>query len=388
VIANTLGAIFVGSVIFLLKLEYISRSFLILFCTINFFVLALERSLLIYSWRKLASSDFFKRNILIVGTGPRARIAIRMLQSHPEWGLGYVGILDEDPSLVGKFVEGVPVIGVLDDLNGMLENHVVDEVFFVVPRSWLDRIEDKVLYCEHVGVKATVAIDLFNIRFAKAVSSDIEGKPLITFDATPIGQWQLMIKNIGDMTAAIICLVLLSPIFLITMMLIKWTSPGPIFFKQIRCGLNGRRFMLFKFRSMDADAEGRQDELNHLNELDGPVFKVANDPRLTPIGRILRKTSIDELPQIINVIKGDMSLVGPRPPVPKEVALYKPWQRRRLSMRPGITGNWQVNGRNNITDFNHLMRFDLEYIDRWSLLLDMKIMLKTIPAVLSGSGAK
>ena len=176
--------------------------------------------------------------------------------------------------------------------------------------------------------------------------------------------------------------------FLATAVLIKLTSPGPVFFRQERCGVNGRRFILYKFRSMVVDAEEKLKELRHLNEAGGPVFKLTNDPRFTPIGRWLRRLSIDELPQLINVLKGEMSLVGPRPPIPQEVAQYEPWQIRRLSMRPGITGFWQVNGRSRITDFDQWVRLDLRYIDEWSLLLDVKIMLKTIPTALLGIGAK
>ena len=249
-------------------------------------------------------------------------------------------------------------------------------------------IEQAILACELAGVRATVAVDLFNMRFAKSQPSDLNGTPLLSFDATPTGEWQLAIKRLLDVAIAGLSLLVLLPFLPLVVLLIKATSPGPILFRQIRCGLNGRRFTLYKFRSMVADAEAKQAEVGHLNELNGPVFKAANDPRLTTIGRWLRKTSIDELPQLVNVLKGEMSLVGPRPPIPSEVTRYEAWQRRRLSMRPGITGYWQVNGRNGIRDFDKWMRLDLEYIDRWSLALDTKILLKTVPTVLFGIGAK
>ena len=169
-------------------------------------------------------------------------------------------------------------------------------------------------------------------------------------------------------------------------LLVRWSSPGPVIYRQLRCGLNGRRFWLYKFRSMHQDAEQQQQQVAHLNEMDGPVFKIARDPRTTPIGRFLRKTSLDELPQLCNVLKGDMSFVGPRPPLPQEVAQYEQWQRRRLRMKPGLTCLWALEGRNEI-NFARWMKLDMEYIDNWSLALDFKILLRTIPRVLSGRGA-
>lgn len=386
---NFLGLLFFGSVVFLLRLHYVSRSFMVVFFALNFLALLAERALLIHVWHIMSGRSYFHRRILIVGSGPRARSLVRTVQERTRaWGLDIVGILDPDEDLVGQEVEGVKVIGTLDELPVLLLDRVVDEVFFVVPRDWMSRIEEPILYCESVGVRATVAADFFNIHVAKAQLSDLDGMPIISFDSTPAGQWQLAIKRLCDIVVSALGLAILAPLFLAVAALVKVTSRGPVFFRQVRCGSNGRRFTMYKFRTMVADAEARKTELAHLNEMDGPVFKLANDPRLTAIGRWLRKTSIDELPQLINVLKGEMSLVGPRPPVPDEVEKYEAWQRRRLSMRPGITGYWQVNGRNHIKDFDAWTKLDLEYIDRWSLALDTKILLKTIPAVLFGVGAK
>ena len=206
-------------------------------------------------------------------------------------------------------------------------------------------------------------------------------------ETTPGLPWQLFIKRGTDFIVSFVGLVLLAPVFLLTALTIKLSSRGPLFFKQERNGMNGRKFTLLKFRSMVVGAEKMQEELLALNEMDGPVFKIRNDPRMTKIGKFLRKTSLDELPQIINVLKGDMSLVGPRPPIPGEVTNYETWQRRRLSMRPGVTCFWQISGRNEI-NFEQWMKLDLEYIDNWSLWLDFKILLKTVPVVLFGTGAR
>jgi exopolysaccharide biosynthesis polyprenyl glycosylphosphotransferase len=386
---NIFGLICFGAIVFLFKLDYVSRSFMALFFLISGGLLCLERALLIQAWHLMSDRLYFRRSILIVGTGPRARSFITAIQGRVNvWGLRIVGFIDKDQTMVGRDILGYKVIGTLDGLPRLLRKRIVDEVIYVVPRSWISRIEQSILYCESVGVRATIAADLFNMRVAKAHLTDLDGMPAISFDPTPADQWQLAMKRLLDISTAALALIVLSPLFLTVAILIRRTSPGPIFFKQTRCGINGRRFTLFKFRSMIVGAHAKRNELNALNEMKGPVFKMANDPRLTPLGRWLRKTSIDELPQLFNVLVGEMSIVGPRPPIPQEVSRYEPWQRRRLSMRPGITGNWQVSGRNNVSDFNLWTEMDLEYIDRWSILLDVKIILKTIPAVLFGSGAK
>jgi len=209
--------------------------------------------------------------------------------------------------------------------------------------------------------------------------------PLLTLSTTPDNEYLLLLKRFFDLVVAACMLVLFAPLSLLVIFAIKSSSKGPILFRQKRCGLNGRQFVLYKFRSMYEDALLRRAEISNLNEMDGPVFKCANDPRITPVGRCLRKLSIDEWPQLLNVIKGDMSLVGPRPPLPEEVEQYKPWQRRRLRMRPGLTCLWVLEGRNKL-DFLSWVRLDLHYIDHWTLALDCRILLQSIPHVLSGKG--
>jgi len=230
------------------------------------------------------------------------------------------------------------------------------------------------------------ALNIFPHTKAKVDLEDLDGVPLLTFSTSPNSQLQLMAKRATDVTLSALLLFLGMPVVLVIALLVKITSGGSILFRQTRCGLNGRFFTLYKFRTMIEDAEARRRDLWHLNEMNGPVFKVRNDPRVTAFGRFLRKFSLDELPQLWNVLRGDMSLVGPRPPIPEEVAQYQRWQRRRLAMKPGLTCLWQISGRNEL-DFNRWIELDLEYIDSWSPSLDWKILWKTIPVVLSGRGA-
>ncbi len=383
-----IGLFSFGALLFLLKVQHVSRTLMGLVFFFSFTFLSLERAALLSCFRFMLRRGYFYRSLLIVGTGRRARQFARLVRGHAGWGLKITGFLDDDPALVGQRLEGAEILGTLSSLPRLLRERVIDEVIFVVPRSWISRLEPCILQCEVMGVRATVSVDLFNLPLAKVQPSDLDGIPLISFDTTPLDQWKLAMKRALDVAVAGAGLIALAPLFAAVALAIRVSSRGPIFFRQVRCGLNGRRFLLYKFRSMIVNAESQREKLQHLNEMNGPVFKVTNDPRITALGRFLRKTSLDELPQLINVFKGEMSLVGPRPPIPSEVEQYEPWQRRRLSMRPGITGYWQVNGRNGITDFNRWTQLDLEYIDRWSLKLDAEILLRTVPAVVLGKGAK
>ena len=374
--------------IYLFKLQNISRAFIIFVFTFSTLLISLEKAALVIFFRHIRKKGYNFRSILIIGTGKRAQRFIDVVHKHEEWGLKVIGLVDEDVSKVGSVVAGHKVLGSFKDVPDIIHNNIVDEVVFVVPRLWLHKIEEIMHFCEAEGLRVHVAVDYFDLKFSKAKQTDLNGFPLLTFESTPNKLWHLLIKRLFDLVFSGVALLILAPFFVIISIIIKATSEGPVFFRQKRCSLNGRTFTLYKFRTMVKDAETRLDELLRYNEMNGPVFKMENDPRLTRIGKFLRKTSIDELPQLWNVFKGDMSLVGPRPPIPKEVQQYDSWQRRRLSMRPGITCLWQVNGRNRIVDFDEWARLDLEYIDNWSLGLDFKILLKTIPAVLFTRGAK
>jgi len=384
-INGLLFLVFFTSFSFLLKFSFLSRLFLILYTTSSILWLLANRMLILTVAHSLRSRGYNVHNILIVGTGRRAQEFLSLALRHKEWGYRIVGFLDKDPKLVEAGVSGYPVLGTLDDFPKILEKTVIDEVVFVVPRAWLPVIEKCILYCEAVGVPATLATDFFDLEIASGVPKQLEGFTYLTFETSRLKDAELILKRVMDIVSSLIFLVLSFPLFLAMAIAIRLDSPGPIFFRQIRSGYNGRKFTLYKFRSMTADAESKLEGLKGLNEMTGPVFKLSNDPRLTRIGRFLRKTSLDEFPQFWNVLKGDMSLVGPRPPLPKEVEQYEPWQRRRLSMKPGITCIWQVSGRNSI-GFEDWMKLDLQYIDRWSLWLDIKILLLTVGAVFKLTG--
>jgi len=390
------GFIIFGSYIFILRMqEDISRLLIGFTFSIAAFLLCLEKIVFVFILRILSKMDkSFKsalivfRRIIIVGTGKRARTFIELIKNNPGWNIKIIGLLDIDITKKGERINGQEVIGTLDDIPHLIQNNVIDEIVFIVPRSWLNKIEDIMLFCENAGLKVNLAVNLFDLKFSRAKQTDLHGFPLLVFESTPEKLGHLFFKRIFDFIISGIALVILAPMFLIVAIIIKVTSAGPVFYKQLRCGLYGRKFMFFKFRTMIKDAESQLKDLLKYNEMSGPVFKMTNDPRITIIGKWLRKFSIDEMPQLWNVLKGDMSLVGPRPPLPSEVENYDNWQRRRLSMRPGITCLWQISGRNEIVDFQEWMKLDLEYIDNWSVLLDLKILIKTIPAVFWGIGAK
>lgn len=376
-----------GTIVFLFKLEFISRAFFAMLIFFSASTIFGEKLLIYFAMHEARKRGYNLRRLLIVGTGRRAVQFMNKIEGHPEWGFKIVGAIDYEDVHVGKTIDGgIKVMGSLDALPKILESCAIDEVIFIVPRSQLGQIENYLYICETRGIKTTIAVDLFDLKIAKLRQTELEGVPLITFETTPVKEWQLFIKRVADIIASGAGIIILSPVFLLTALLIKLTSPGPVFYLQKRSGLNGRRFVLYKFRSMYKNAHEKLSELLEKNEMKGPVFKIKDDPRITPLGKILRKTSIDELPQLFNVFMGQMSLVGPRPPLPQEVARYEPWQRRRLSMRPGITCIWQVSGRNKI-GFDEWMKMDLQYIDNWSLWLDIKILFKTIPVVLFGIGA-
>jgi exopolysaccharide biosynthesis polyprenyl glycosylphosphotransferase len=381
-----LATVVLGSIIFLFKMTLTSRLYIGINSIVTVILLAISRIVLNHFFDYVHSKGYNQVNLLIVGTGKRARDFIRTVKSRANWGLQIVGLIDDEHGMQAKEIEGFRVLGRLQDIPFILHHKVVDRVIFVVPRLWLHRIDEAILACEREGIPTSISLDLYNLRIAKVRQTDFAGFPLLDFETFSAAPWQLFIKRTMDLVISILCLIVFFPLVLATAIGIKITSSGPILFAQTRSGMNGRKFKLYKFRTMVAGAEMKKRELDKMNEMDGPVFKIKHDPRITKIGRILRKFSIDELPQLWNVLKGDMSIVGPRPPLPVEVELYKLWQRRRLSLKPGLTCIWQVSGRNRI-QFEKWMEMDLEYIDRWSLWLDIKIIFKTIFVVLFGYGA-
>lgn len=379
-----IGGLALTALIFLAKI-HVGRSLIIYFLLINSILLISQRILIKSSLNRIREKGYNNYHLLIVGTGKRAQAFTRVIKEHKEWGYKIVGFIDNDPSKIGTEIDGIEVLGSLKDISGILNKFLIDEVIFIIPRRWINLLEEAMMSCEEVGVRTRLAADLFLNKIAKVSFDEIGSWPLLTFDPVPYSMYALMFKRGVDILFSLFIIIATAPFWAIIALLIKLESPGPILFKQVRLGLHGRRFNIYKFRTMVENAESLQPQLETLNESAGPVFKIKNDPRLTRIGKFLRKLSLDELPQFVNVLVGEMSVVGPRPPMPCEVAKYDKWQRRRLSVRPGITCLWQVMGRNKI-DFATWMKLDLQYIDTWSLKLDMKIMFKTINSILRATG--
>lgn len=324
------------------------------------------------------------RYIVILGSNERAQRFAEKIGAHKEMGYKVLGFVDKECK-AGR----MELMADFDHFSEVLDRHVVDEVVVALPmQSFYHEISGVMTLCQEQGVKVRFIMDmLIDLSNTKSTIEYLDDVPFLTLYMGPHDGFLLRIKRGIDTMISCLALILLAPLFVIIGILIKIDSRGPIFFVQERVGYNKRRFPFYKFRTMISDAEKRQADIEHLNEAGGPVFKIKNDPRVTKLGNILRKTSIDELPQLLNVLKGEMSLVGPRPlPVRDYKRFEKNWQKRRLSVRPGITCLWQIQGRSELS-FDKWIELDMEYIDQWSLLLDLKILVKTIPAVFKGSGA-
>ncbi len=384
------GNVLLATLAYLLPLRQLSRSWFVLFAVIAAVLLVAEKILVRVIARWVRSKGLNYRTVLIVGTGRRATEIARMIADHKYWGYKILGFVSDGHHLSNGWTR-YRIFGTVPQLKHILETgeivEPIDEIVFAVTRKKLDEMKQIFLLCEELGIRTRVAMNFFQNRVARLEIEELEGVPFLTFTTTPSNEAQLAAKRALDIAISMLLLSLSLPAITIAALAIKLSSPGSVLFKQKRIGLNGRMFTLYKFRTMIADAHERREEVAHLNEMGGPAFKAKEDPRVTPVGRWLRRFSLDELPQLWNVLKGDMSLVGPRPPIPEEVASYHRWHRRRLSMKPGLTCLWQISGRNEIQDFDRWMKLDLQYIDNWSPKLDMKILLKTIPAVLSGKGA-
>lgn len=375
-------------IVFLLKMKFISRLFFIIFMVLASIFLMLEKAVIFSLMRNNLTKGYNHKRILIVGTSKRARHVIDTIEAHPEWGYDIAKVVDYAACLLleGKEIKNCEVVQTAEEMRRTLVGEQIDEVLFVVPRSGLHLIEDFIYVCEDQGVDTAIAADFFNIKMSRLCHTDLDGIPLITLEKRFGREWELLVKRVLDILFSGLLLAVLSPLFLVVIILIRLTSPGPAFFLQERVSLHGRKFTMYKFRSMYQEAEKELKKLLSLNEVEGPIFKIKNDPRITWIGRFLRKFSIDELPQLLNVFVGRMSLVGPRPALPGEVEQYEAWERRRLSVRPGITCLWQAYHRGE-KSFEKWMQSDLDYVDNWSLSLDFRILVKTIFAVITGKGA-
>lgn len=346
----------------------------------------LKKSLILLVKRSSPESNLIK-SVAIVGTGEHARYLSSKINRHPEYGMRIVGFLADSQSDVGRNLSGHPVLGTPDSIGKVLTEHIVDIILLVPEKGEGHRVDTIVQRCRLEGVDVGVAASRRLPESSRWTVERMEDMTFWILSFVKRDPAELFLKRCIDLVLSVVAFCLCLPAWVIVPILIRFDSPGPILFRQTRVGKNGRRFTMFKFRSMVTDAESRREQLIHLNEMDGPAFKIKEDPRVTRIGAFLRKTSLDELPQLFNVIRGDISLVGPRPPLFEEVRQYRPWEKRRLSVLQGISGLWQISGRSELK-FDEWMKLDLMYIDQWRFSLDMLIILKTIPAVIARKGAQ
>jgi exopolysaccharide biosynthesis polyprenyl glycosylphosphotransferase len=387
--ATWLGTLSLWGTAMVLHIRMVTPMFLIIFWGFSTLMLVCSRLALRICLARTRLSGRNLRDMLIVGTNTRAVEFAHKIQSKPELGYRVIGFADRQWAGIDQFRQsGYSLACDIASLPVFFRNNVLDEVVIALPiRSFHEDASRIASACEEQGIIFRVLSNLFNLKLAHACAEELEGDSWITHYARLGNGWHLIAKRLLDVGFSLTALIVLAPLLLLTAFAIKLTSPGPILFVQKRVGLNKRRFPIYKFRTMVANAEEKIRELEHLNKVSGPVFKIDNDPRITPIGKLLRKTSVDELPQLLNVLKGDMSIVGPRPlPVRDYEGFNEDWHRRRFSVRPGITCLWQIAGRSSIP-FEKWMELDMQYIDKWSLWLDFRIVLRTIPAVIRGTGA-
>jgi exopolysaccharide biosynthesis polyprenyl glycosylphosphotransferase len=391
VMTGTAGIIFLC---YMMHVEAVSRLLIGIFSVYSFIGLALFKVSLYKMLARGRYKNFNTRHILVIGSRQRALDFMKVVLRRRETGYRITGCLEtcDQKELVGnRVLSHVKIIGTLNNFKEILKQNTIDEVVFGIPLKKIENVHEYIYYAELMGKNVRVLPD-FQINkiqyFPQTATAEIEdflGMTTLALSSVPKNTNGLLLKAFIDYAGAGIGVVLLSPVFLLIALVIKCTSKGPVLFSQERSGLNGRHFSVHKFRTMVVNAEELKATLMDVNEVDGPVFKIKKDPRITGIGAFLRKTSLDELPQLFNVLKGEMSLVGPRPPLPAEVEQYKLWQRRRLSMKPGLTCIWQVSGRNDVS-FEQWMNMDLEYIDNWSFGLDVKLLLLTVKEVTVGGG--
>ena len=385
--ANTIGLAALIIILYMIIREInFSRSVMAIFYVLNVFLTSVSRIIMRKALRTLRKKGYNLKHILLVGYSRAAEEYIDRILSNPQWGYVVCGILDEHiPG--GTTYKGVKVLGTLGNLEYILPENKLDEIAITLSLKDYDYLEGVVDICEKSGVHTKFIPDYSSLIPSRPYTEDLMGLPVINIRYVPLSNtFNAMIKRIMDICGSIIGIIVASPIMLVLCALIKLTSPGPLIYRQERVGLHNQTFWMYKFRSMYMDAEERKKDLMAQNEMSGLMFKMKDDPRITKVGKFIRKTSIDELPQFINVLKGDMSLVGTRPPTVAEFKQYQGHHKRRLSMKPGITGMWQAYGRNTVQDFEEIVKMDLDYIDNWSIMLDIKILFKTVQSVLTTGG--
>ncbi|MBC7249971.1 MAG: undecaprenyl-phosphate glucose phosphotransferase [Anaerolineae bacterium] len=366
----------------------ISRSRLIfLYATVLIVVLlSISRLLLRAVLGYLRKRGIGVNRVLIVGAGKVGRTVMRTIVARPSLGYEIVGFVDDNPDKGSTDIGRFKALGPVANLARIIQEEDIDEVIITLPWMYHRKIVRIMSECQREQVRARLVPDLFQMTLSQVDVDDLGGVPLVGIKEIAIPRWKLAAKRAFDFSVALLGLLLCAPLFLLIALAIRLDSPGPVLFKQVRVGKGGREFVLYKFRTMRVGAEEEQAALRELNEASGPLFKIRDDPRLTRVGKLLRRISLDELPQLYNVLRGEMSLIGPRPPLPSEVAEYLPWQLQRLEVSPGMTGLWQVSGRSELT-FDEMCLLDIYYIENWSVALDAEILLRTLPKVLLGDGA-
>lgn len=391
--ATTLGTLVIASILYLLHARLLTPTFVMTLWLTTTALTVLSRLSLRKVLSTIRARGWNSRNMIIVGVNKRALDFARKVDASPELGYRVTGFADQPDFAAASLANsGYKILCELEALPDFLRTNVVDEVILALPmRSFYSYASEIAAQCEQQGIIVRAISSLFDLKLARTRAEDFDGEYVITHSLGMVDDgWGMIVKRALDLILSLTFLILLAPLLVLLAVAIKLTSPGPVLFVQERLGLNKRKFRIYKFRTMTANAEQMMKEIEHLNEVAGPVFKIRNDPRITKVGRFLRKTSLDELPQLLNVLTGDMSLVGPRPLAVRDYELMtqgcEDWQRCRFSVKPGVTCLWQVNGRNSIP-FHEWMELDMEYIQNWSLWLDLRILFRTIPAVLRGSGA-
>ena len=372
---------------YFLRFGHIPRTYIIAFAFVNFLFLAIEKTTLFYVAKELRKRGINRKRVLLIGNGDKARDFIEVVKNNIGWGLDIVGIVKTASENLTCETSGIKILGNYEDIERLLHTHIIDEIIVCAPIDQFGQIRNIIECCEREGIQIRIYSDFFGKLVKRVRVDNAYGMNIVSLMVTRDDELRQYIKRIMDIAVSSVMLIVLTPLLLIIAIMIKATSKGPLLYQWNVVGLNKKPFKSWKFRTMVLNADQMKTDLLDRNEMDGPVFKIKNDPRVTKIGKIFRKFSLDELPQLWSVFKGDMSLVGPRPAGPHELARYESWHRRKLSVKPGLTCLWQVKGRNKISSFDEWVRLDLEYIENWSLGLDLKILLKTILAVLRGSGS-
>ena len=383
---SVIGILLSLAIAFFANLTSLRRTFFILSFFIILFLLILEKSILFYVARFIRNRGHNRKRILVVGTGTRAGQFIEKVRNNFGWGLDIVGLLTGDTEKVGKRYHGVPVIGHYSQIVPIIKEYNPEEIIVTISTRRFEQIREVLEACEKVGIQVRLNSDFFGY-LAKNVRVDrVMGLNIISFDYVKQSEFELFCKRCVDIAVSSLLLIVLSPLLLAIALVIYIQDGRPILYQWKVMGKNRRPITSWKFRTMVRNADGIKKELIHQNEMRGPMFKMTNDPRILPFGRFLRRYSLDELPQLLSVLKADLSLVGPRPPLQTEFKEFDLWHRRKLTVKPGLTCLWQINGRNGIKNLDDWARLDLQYIDNWNLWLDFKILFKTIPVVIKGTG--